>query len=415
MLKSETNVRLIAFYLPQFHPIPENDEWWGKGFTEWTNVAKAKPLFRGHYQPHIPADLGFYDLRLPEVREAQAAMAREYGIEGFCYWHYWFAGERLLERPFDEMLKSGKPDFPFCLGWANDSWNGLWSGGDTKRILKEQTYPGEEDHKKHFEMLLPAFNDSRYLRIDGKPLFVIYKPLNIPNCRGVLDYWRNLAEKAGLAGLHFVATLNNNELGWDARAQGFDAVTVWPLVKIIRGRQYLWKARVKQFLMRMPMKWLEWRVERLWPGRDNIYDYKKILPQLTCETNVDSIFYPMLIPNWDTTPRYGHDAVVLHNSDPESFRVHVRAVLNQVIERQPDRQIIFVKSWNEWAEGNHLEPDLRFGHGYLRVIKEELASARNRAFSSLHSLTLSDEANGLERNSSLVSRSNTADDSYTPN
>lgn len=143
-----TNVRAIAFYLPQFHPIPENDEWWGKGFTEWTNTAKAKPLFPGHYQPHVPADLGFYDLRLTEARVAQAEMAAEYGIEGFCYWHYWFAGKRLLEHPFNEVMQSGKPDFPFCLGWANDTWSGIWHGAPN-RVLIEQTYPGLEDYKNY--------------------------------------------------------------------------------------------------------------------------------------------------------------------------------------------------------------------------------------------------------------------------
>ena len=165
--------RLIAFYLPQFHPIPENDEWWGRGFTEWTNVAKAVPLFRGHYQPHFPADLGFYDLRVPEVREAQAAMAKAYGIEGFCYYHYWFGhGRRLLERPFNEVLSSGKPDFPFCLCWANDTWTGIWHGAPNK-VLIEQRYPGVEDYKAHFYALLDAFRDPRYMTVDGKKIFII--------------------------------------------------------------------------------------------------------------------------------------------------------------------------------------------------------------------------------------------------
>ena len=190
--------RLIAYYLPQYHPIPENDAWWGNGFTEWTNVAKAKPLFRGHYQPHIPADLGFYDLRVPEVREAQAALAREAGIEGFCYWHYWFGGKRLLERPFDEVLASGKPDFPFCLAWANASWTGIWYGADD-RILQEQTYPGLEDHRAHFEALLPAFKDPRYIRVDGKPLFMIFQPVDLS--ADVIAFWQQLALAAGLPGI----------------------------------------------------------------------------------------------------------------------------------------------------------------------------------------------------------------------
>ena len=175
--------RIIALYLPQYHPIPENDEWWGKGFTEWTNVAQAKPQFRGHYQPRIPADLGFYDLRLPEVREQQAQLAREAGIEGFCYYHYWFGnGRQLLERPFNEVLESGKPDFPFCLCWANHNWtNKTWQKGKSLRsdsMIMKMEY-SMEDHKKHFMALLPAFRDERYIKVDGKPLFGVWSPRDI--------------------------------------------------------------------------------------------------------------------------------------------------------------------------------------------------------------------------------------------
>ena len=169
---SSSPARLIAFHLPQFHPIPENDEWWGKGFTEWTNTGKAKPLFPGHDQPKVPTDLGYYDLRLPEARKAQADLARKYGVEGFCYYHYWFGGKRLLERPVNEIIASGEPDFPFCLCWANESWTGIWHGAP-RRMLMEQTYPGEADHRAHFEYLLTAFRDKRYITVDGRPRFVI--------------------------------------------------------------------------------------------------------------------------------------------------------------------------------------------------------------------------------------------------
>ena len=194
-------VRTIAFYLPQFHPVPENDAWWGKGFTEWTNVARATPLFEGHYQPHVPADLGFYDLRLPEAREAQAALARQYGIEGFCYYHYWFGnGRRILERPFDEVLASGKPDLPFCLCWANQSWSGVWYGAPN-RILLEQTYPGDDDARAHFALLLKALNDPRYIRVDGKPLLLIFDVARLPAPSHLTRLWRQCAEEAGLPGL----------------------------------------------------------------------------------------------------------------------------------------------------------------------------------------------------------------------
>lgn len=191
-----SKARLIAYYLPQFHPIPENDEWWGKGFTEWTNVGKAKPLFKGHDQPKVPADLGYYDLRIPEVREEQARMAKEYGIEGFCYWHYWFGnGKRLLEKPFQEVLKSQKPDFGFCLAWANISWGGVAYGDLYERNLMEQKYPGVEDYTNHFNELLPAFLDKRYLTIDGKPIFVVYNAAGLPDPKEFIDLWNKLARK----------------------------------------------------------------------------------------------------------------------------------------------------------------------------------------------------------------------------
>jgi lipopolysaccharide biosynthesis protein len=180
--------RVIAFYLPQYHPIPENDLWWGKGFTEWTNVAKARPVFRGHCQPHLPADLGFYDLRVAESRDAQAALAREYGIQGFCYFHYWFNGKRLLERPFDEVLGSGRPDFPFCLCWANESWSRRWLG-EERDVLMEQTY-SQEDDLAHADWLGRAFADNRYIRIGGRPLFLVYRPAHLPDAKRTVELWR---------------------------------------------------------------------------------------------------------------------------------------------------------------------------------------------------------------------------------
>lgn len=193
----EESAKIIAFYLPQFHPIKENDEWWGKGFTEWHNVVKAKPLFRGHYQPKLPGDLGFYDLRLPETREAQAQLAKEAGVYGFCYWHYWFGnGRRLLERPFNEVVASGKPDFPFCLAWANHSWYAkTWDPNKKDKLLIEQLYPGAEDNEKHFYELLAAFKDDRYIKVDDKPLFAIFKPLQVDNVSAFIEQWQDLAKR----------------------------------------------------------------------------------------------------------------------------------------------------------------------------------------------------------------------------
>lgn len=355
--------RLIAFYLPQYHPIPENDEWWGKGFTEWTNVGKAKPMFRGHYQPHVPADLGYYDLRVPETRIAQADMARECGIEAFCYYHYWFAGKRILERPFNEVLQSGQPDFPFCLCWANQSWTGIWHGSPD-RVLIEQTYPGYDDYLAHFNALLPMFSDSRYLTVDGKPLFVIYRPNEIPEVGKVIDFWRNLAVKSGLSGLHMVALINGKQT-WKPLECGFDATLTQDLPALRSNENLSWRQPIK-------------KIRHLYQdilGRPTVHRYGDVLLKNYQDDSSRTNDYPCLIPNWDNTPRSSGNGLVLHDSNPELFRIQVRKSLRITENSRPEHQIIFIKSWNEWAEGNHLEPDLKYGHGYLDVIREEIMGA----------------------------------------
>lgn len=353
------SVRAVAYYLPQFHPIPENDAWWGRGFTEWTNTAKAKPLFKEHYQPHIPADLGFYDLRVPETRIAQAEMAKEHGVEAFCYYHYWFAGKELLERPFNEVLESGKPDFPFCLCWANQTWSGVWHGCPD-RILIEQTYPGLEDHEVHFKHLIKAFKDKRYLTVEGKPVFVIYNPMGISNVKQVTDFWRTSAKKSGLPGIYLIGGVN---FKWDPRQYGFDASTTVNFVRL--GKWISWRSPVKRLIR-------EYRVIKKSPTR--IFSYEKVMYEIMqAEASVGIETYPTVFPNWDNTPRCGLDGIVLHNSTPELFRLQVRKSLEIVKGFPEERRIIFIKSWNEWAEGNHLEPDLKFGKGYLQVLKDEIA------------------------------------------
>lgn len=355
-----TSPRLIAYYLPQFHPIKENDQWWGKGFTEWTNTAKAKPLFPGHYQPHVPADLGFYDLRVAETRNAQAEMARAYGIEAFCYYHYWFAGKRILERPFNEVLKTGEPNFPFCLCWANETWSGIWHGNPHK-VLIEQTYPGEEDDIQHFNTLLKAFSDDRYLKIEEKPVFLVYQSHLLPDSLRMTDCWRELAVKAGLKGLYFIGVFNEQ---WIPSENGFDATTTQKNLKpealgVMKGTRKLRAA-----------------LRRLLGYPEHIYSYKKIWPYLQMPVASEQKVYPCAIPNWDNTPRSGLNGRVLHGSTPELFRLHLKAILNQVAHKPPEHKVVFLKSWNEWAEGNHLEPDLKFGRGYLQVIKEEVENSR---------------------------------------
>ncbi|KQM63981.1 lipopolysaccharide biosynthesis protein [Pedobacter sp. Leaf216] len=363
-------VRAIAFYLPQYHPIPENDLWWGKGFTEWTNVAKAKPLFKGHYQPHIPADLGFYDLRLNESRIAQASLAKKYGIEGFCYWHYWFGnGKRLLQRPFEEVLAADTPDFPFCLGWANESWSGIWHGNPSE-ILIEQTYPGRQDYINHFNYLLKAFQDKRYIRVDDKPLFYIYSPDKIPDIIDFTNIFRSLAIANNLKGLYIVA--NTSDESWNPELNGCDAVNLNLLGslqhQIGNNKNYFYK-KIRNQLYKMG---IIYRFHKLLKKPMHLYNYADAVDFLSRSENKSFESYPCVIPNWDNSPRSGLNGFILRGSTPQLFRKHLKENIKQIENNDPQKRIIFIKSWNEWAEGNHLEPDIKFGLQYLEVLKEEL-------------------------------------------
>ena len=349
-------VRFIAFYLPQFHPIKENDEWWGKGFTEWTNTGKARPLFPGHYQPHVPADLGYYDLRLPETRLAQSELAKAYGIEGFCYYHYWFGdGRRLLERPFQEVLTSGQPDYPFCLCWANETWTGIWHGAPNKTLM-EQRYPGANDDEAHFSFLLPAFKDKRYICVDGKPIFIIWDPFGLPNPLEVTNRWRALARSAGLSGLHLVGVFH--QFGNSPEDYGFDA-SIHNGIPPLRpwGK---WKN---------PLRLAYYALQRKL-GLPTVYTYKESIDYFLPE-KMPKTRYPSVIHSWDNTPRSGVNGLVMKDSSPELFRAALQRAKEINKDKHHENKIIFLKSWNEWAEGNHLEPDLRDGHDYLQVVLDE--------------------------------------------
>ncbi len=361
-MTTHNKIRAIAFYLPQFHPIPENDEWWGKGFTEWRNTAKAKPLFPGHYQPHVPADLGFYDLRVPETRVAQADMARSAGIEGFCYYHYWFAGRQILERPFQEVLQSRVPDFPFCLCWANETWTGIWHGAP-KTVLIEQTYPGIEDHREHFNSLLPAFRDPRYIKVDGQRIFVIYNPIGIPETETTIELWQKLAKNAGLAGIHFVGVSGNSL--WNPLDFGFNA-KIFQLG--FKRRDWVSK--------RTPVKWLKNKFG-FWHGEPTRQKYTEYWSDFIKYFKNEKIFckyplYPALVHAWDNTPRSNNNGFVLVDEDPKKFSLYLRDVQSLINEEKNENKIVFLKSWNEWAEGNHLEPDLKYGTRWLDEIKNTL-------------------------------------------
>lgn len=346
------DIKKIAFYLPQYHPIPENDKWWGKGFTEWTNTAKAKPLFRGHYQPHVPADLGFYDLRLTETREAQAELAKTNGISGFCYYHYWFAGKRLLERPINEVIKTKKPEFPFCLCWANQTWTGIWHGAADK-ILIEQTYPGKTDYQSHFQTLIPAFKDKRYIRIKDCPVFMIYRPTEIPDLTSFVELWQSMAIDAGFPGLYLIGVNHNDS--WNPEDSGFNASLLQKLPH--KDSNVPWKYPIR-------------KLKQIFYG-DNltIYDYENAVKNILRKGNTNHIEFPCVIPNWDNTPRSGVNGLVLENSTPLKFKKHLSEAIDKVSSYPQGERFVFIKSWNEWAEGNHLEPDIKYGCGYLDVVR----------------------------------------------
>ena len=357
----ETNkVRVIAFYLPQFHPIPENDKWWGKGFTEWTNVGKAKPLFKGHYQPKVPADLGYYDLRVPETRQEQADMAKKYGIEGFLYWHYWFGnGRQLLERPFNEVLQSGKPDFPFCLGWANHSWQGIYCGVKSKDVLIEQKYGGIEDYEQHFYHVLPAFKDHRYIRVDNKPLFFIHSPLNSEEIPRMIDCWQKSANKNGLEGICFVGNSTNDTESIE-KVKSFCSYVFVDTLFEFKSRDFSFFDKARNKILREVFK------------TGNVYEYKKAMRYFYSDKIDGPSYFPSIVPNWDHTPRTGAVGNVLNNSTPELFYIHTKHVFEQIKNKRFEERVVFLKSWNEWAEGNYIEPDLKYGHGYLEALKKAI-------------------------------------------
>jgi lipopolysaccharide biosynthesis protein len=345
--------RVIAFYLPQFHPIAENDEWWEPGFTEWTNVTKASSLYPGHDQPRLPSELGFYDLRLEESRVAQAALAREYGVEAFCYWHYWFGGRRLLQRPFDEVLASGKPDFPFCLAWANQTWTGIWHGRSND-VLVEQTYPGPENEREHFKLLMQAFSDPRYVRVDGKPLFVIYRPEDLPDAQRITAHFRALAVEHGLPGLHLVGIGAEN---WLPHEHGFDAsILCEPGATLIRVQETHKPSPLARFGKR----------HFGWP---DVYLPDEFHERGLPLRGLPFANHPCVVPNWDNTPRSGQRGFVFHGATPATFAPLMRRAVESVQARPAEERLVFVKSWNEWAEGNHLEPDRRFGRAWLEAVR----------------------------------------------
>lgn len=355
-----TKLRLIAFYLPQFHPVPENDEWWGRGFTEWTNVARAKTLFKNHYQPHIPADLGFYDLRLPEARLAQANLARDYGIHGFCYYHYWFGGKRLLQLPFDEVLASGKPDFPFCLCWANENWNRTWDGR-ANDVLIEQRY-GEDDDRKHIGWLIKAFRDKRYIRHDGKPMLLIYRASNLPNPVKTISIWREEASKAGVGELFLCRVESSEEDKSEPTAMGFDCSIEfqpdWPNLGHPMRQSFLW-FQLHKLGLTNPIY-----------GSNSVYEYRVVVDRMLNKVDPPYEQIPCVTPSWDNSPRR-KGAIIFTGSTPDLYETWLRATVAKV-QSKTSKPFVFINAWNEWGEGNHLEPCQKWGRKYLEATRRAL-------------------------------------------
>jgi lipopolysaccharide biosynthesis protein len=345
-------VRAIAFYLPQFHPIPENDLWWGRGFTEWTNVTRSKPNFVGHYQPRLPADFGFYDLRRPEMLEEQAAVARTHGVHGFCYHYYWFAGKRLLERPVETMRASGRPDFPYCFCWANENWTRRWDGADDDVLIAQS--PSRADDERFIRDLLPHLGDRRYIRIDGRPLIVVYRIGMLPDPKATADIWRSVCRAEGLGDLYLCAAKT-----YDIAAPagyGFDALVEFPPHN----------TRVLTVNKRVELTNPEFR--------GAIYDYREFVRDVLERPELPYVCHPTVMPGWDNTARRPNLANIFIHATPEVYEVWLRETVVRVVTlRRPEERLVFINAWNEWAESAYLEPDARFGHQYLEATRRALS------------------------------------------
>ncbi len=354
--------RPIAIYLPQFHPIPENDEWWGKGFTEWTNVTKAKPLFKGHYQPQLPADLGFYDLRLEEARLAQEAMAKEYGIYGFCYYHYWFNGKRLLNEPIDRKLKNTNEDFPFMLCWANENWSRRWDGLEQELLMKQEH--NFEDDLEHIRFLCKNFfSDERYIRIDDKPFFIFYKPHLFPSIDKTIAIWREEAEKQGFKGLH-LGYMKLSQVEDTFKDADFDiAVQFQPDFTNLPRVQF---PPLKEKLVH------KLRIRKSGYYSNMIVNYQNFVDKQK-NINDDGRTLPSIVPMWDNTARKRNgNAFIIRDSTPEKYGAWLKHIKDNFTPVSPEENFIFINAWNEWAEGNHLEPCDKWGKKYLEITKKIL-------------------------------------------
>ncbi len=350
--------KVLAINLPQFHPFPENDKWWGKGFTEWTNVVSAKPLFKGHNQPQLPTDLGFYDLRLPEVREEQAKLATEYNIDGFCYYHYWFSGKRLMAEPIDDLIKSKKPNFPFCYFWANESWSRRWMG-EEKDVLIEQKY-SETDDKAHAEWLVESFKDDRYIKVNNRPIFLIYKPWDLPNAKRTMEIFGEVCKKNGIEKPFFVAS-NSHDSSKNPYELGFDYVIHFQSRHNVLSQFWIDKPTPKKLIRNL--------LQGILSAKLKVYEYK-LYKERVKNYKIHYKGYPCVLVGFDNTARRGKNAIILNNQNVDDFKQSLKEAKQEVAQLPENEQIIFINAWNEWAEGNHLEPCRKFGRAFLEAVKE---------------------------------------------
>lgn len=383
-------LRPIAIHLPQFHPFPENDKWWGKGFTEWTNVTKAKPLYEGHDQPQLPTDLGFYDLRLSECRIEQEKLAKEYGIYGFCYYHYWFNGKLLMEKPLEEKLKNPKEDFPFMLCWANENWTRVWDGGD-KNILMQQDYSDMEDHIAHINYLIPFFKDERYIKIDGKAVFAVYRTSQIPDFDKVARIWKDEARRQGID-LYITRMESFGERGSEFITENVDASIEFQPHSGIKILDQLKKEKdlsekenfktlrneisattIKQSLDHWGKK-LKLKTEEASEVSDGeIIEYADFIEADIAyhkREKPDHKFYRCVCPGFDNSPRKSKKYFILKDTSPVLFRKWLQEKADMFVPFSEQENLFFINAWNEWAEGNYLEPSRKWGRAYLDVVKE---------------------------------------------
>ena len=360
-------MKIIAFHLPQFHEIPENNEWWGQGFTEWTNVKKAQPQFESHYQPRQPLGDHYYNMLDQSTREWQATLAKRYGIYGFCYYHYWFAGRKLLEKPLEDLLKSEEPDFPFCLSWANHSWTRAWDG-NKREMLIEQTYGDERAWEDHFYYLLKFFKDSRYIKVDDKPLFIIFNPSHIKKCDEMLALWDKLALENGLCGMHFLEMLTTyNNMHSHKR---FDGKIEFEPMYTIKYKIPFWKVLQRPFnrFLQDAISIFDRRYKK---GFLNVMDYDYVWENILSRKPSNKNTYLGAFVDWDNTARRGSKAFIIKGASPEKFKKY----LSIQVKRSStllNNDMLFLNAWNEWAEGCYLEPDKKYGYKYLEVLRDVL-------------------------------------------